>query len=98
MLPESGTAFECYVLSHMVDDFLFERGWGVVINLKGNQPDWLLTYGDVVNYKLRRKNFILHRRFSVAAYGSDTAGRTGIGGPAIRFAAAPQCEMRCGNT
>ncbi|HQW01573.1 MAG TPA: hypothetical protein PLR30_03810 [Saprospiraceae bacterium] len=55
LLPEPGTAFECYVLSHMVDDFLFERGWGVVINLKGNQPDWLLTYGDVVNYKLKKE-------------------------------------------
>lgn len=55
LLPESGQAFECYVLSHMVDDFLFERGWGVVINLKGNQPDWLLTYGEVVNYKLRKE-------------------------------------------
>jgi hypothetical protein len=39
----------------MVDDFLFERGWGVVINLKGDQPDWLLTYGEVVNYKLRKE-------------------------------------------
>lgn len=55
LLPESGTAFECYVISHMVDDFLFERGWGVVINLKDNQPDWLLTYGEVVNYKLRKE-------------------------------------------
>jgi hypothetical protein len=54
-IPEANQPFECYVLSHMVDDFLFERGWGVVINLKDNQPDWLLTYGDVVNYKLRKE-------------------------------------------
>ena len=52
-LPEPNQPFECYVLSHMVDDFLFDRGWGVVINLHDNQPDWLLTYGDVVNYKLK---------------------------------------------
>lgn len=52
-IPEPHQPFECYVLSHMVDDFLFERGWGVVINLQDNHHDWLLTYGDIVNYKLR---------------------------------------------
>ena len=54
-IPEENQPFTCYVLSHMVDDFLFERGWGVVINLHGNQPDWLLTYGDVVNYKINKE-------------------------------------------
>ncbi len=54
-IPEQNQPFECYVLSHMVDDFLFERGWGVVINLHNNQPDWLLTYGDMVNYKLNKE-------------------------------------------
>ena len=54
-LPEQNQPFQCYVLSHMVDDFLFERGWGVVINLRDNQPDWLLTYGDVVNYKINKE-------------------------------------------
>ena len=54
-IPEQNQPFECYVLSHMVDDFLFERGWGVVINLRDNQPDWLLTYGDVVNYKINKE-------------------------------------------
>ena len=54
-IPEPGQPFECFVLSHMVDDFLFERGWGVVINLRDNQPDWLLRYGDVVNYKLNKE-------------------------------------------
>lgn len=54
-IPEPHQPFECYVLSHMVDDFLFDRGWGVVINLQDNQHDWLLTYGDIVNYKLRKE-------------------------------------------
>lgn len=54
-IPEPGQPFECFVLSHMVDDFLFERGWGVVINLRDNQPDWVLRYGDVVNYKINKE-------------------------------------------
>lgn len=58
-IPEPGKPFECFVLSHMVDDFLFERGWGVVINLHDNQPDWLLRYGDVVNYKLTKAFYSL---------------------------------------
>ena len=52
LLPESGTSFECYVIENMIDDFLLEKGLGVVVNPEGGNPDWVFTYGDVLSYKL----------------------------------------------
>jgi hypothetical protein len=51
-LPEPGKAFQCYVIEHMKNDFLLEHGLGVVIHPDKQQPDWVFTYGDIVNYHL----------------------------------------------
>jgi hypothetical protein len=51
-LPEPNTSFQCYVIDKMKDDFLLEHGYGVVINPTGNQPDWVLSYGDILNFHL----------------------------------------------
>jgi hypothetical protein len=52
LLPEPETHFQCYVLGRMKDDFLLEQGLGVVINPDRGMPDWVFSYGDIVNYHL----------------------------------------------
>ena len=55
LLPESGVGFQCYVIEKMKDDFLLERGFGVVINPTGPAPDWVLSYGDILNFELNKE-------------------------------------------
>lgn len=57
-LPKPNEVFQCFVIDHMKDDFLLERGYGVVINADGGQPDWVLSYGDILNYHLTGDFFI----------------------------------------
>ncbi len=52
-IPEPGKPFECYVIRHMIGDFLLQNGWGVVIHAHKAQPDWVFIHGDMVNYHLR---------------------------------------------
>ncbi|WP_442587909.1 hypothetical protein ACSBL2_17840 [Pedobacter sp. AW31-3R] len=52
LLPEPGAEFQSFVIDKMMEDFLLERGFGVVINPKEEQPDWVLTYGDLLNLRL----------------------------------------------
>jgi len=52
MMPVPNQSFQCYVIDKMKDDFLLERGYGVVINPDAGQPDWVLSYGDIVNLNL----------------------------------------------
>lgn len=56
-LPEPGVQFQCYVIDNMVYDFLVTNGLGVVINSSKEQPDWVLTYGDIVNYAIKKDFF-----------------------------------------
>ena len=53
-LPEPNVSFQCYVIERMKDDFLLEKGYGVVINPTGGQPDWVLSYGDILNFHLNQ--------------------------------------------
>lgn len=52
LMPESGTSFQCYVVDNMVDDFLLEKGLGIVINPNAGNPDWVFSYGAILSYKL----------------------------------------------
>ncbi|MBW2277513.1 MAG: hypothetical protein JRF63_08480, partial [Deltaproteobacteria bacterium] len=52
LLPEPETAFQCYVLDKIQGDFLLEHGLGVAVNPDRGTPDWVFTYGDIVNYHL----------------------------------------------
>ncbi len=52
LMPRPNESFQCYVIERMKDDFLLESGYGVVINPEGGQPDWVLTYGDIMNLDL----------------------------------------------
>ena len=53
-LPEPNKSFQCYVIEKMKDDFLLASGFGVVINPNSSSADWVLSYGDVLNYHLNR--------------------------------------------
>ena len=51
-LPTPGERFQCYVLRHMMDDFLLDKGLGVVIIGADQQPLWVFSYGDILNLHL----------------------------------------------
>lgn len=53
--PQPNQSFQCYVLKHMIPDFILERGIGVAINPGKGQPDWVFTYGDLVNFSMRNE-------------------------------------------
>ncbi|RYZ47903.1 MAG: hypothetical protein EOP49_20040 [Sphingobacteriales bacterium] len=52
LLPEPGVEFQCYVIQNITPAFLLENGLGVVINPSEKGADWVLSYGDIVNYYL----------------------------------------------
>lgn len=54
-IPEANKEFQCYVIKHMVPEFILDNGLGVVINPSKGQPDWVFTYGELVNYHLRNE-------------------------------------------
>ncbi len=51
-LPEPHKEFQCFVIQHMKDDFLLERGLGVVVQPEGPSAQWVFSYGDILNYHL----------------------------------------------
>lgn len=53
-LPEPNKPFQCYVLEHMIPEFIMENGFGVVINPTDTHADWVLSYGDLVNYHVNK--------------------------------------------
>lgn len=53
-LPEPNKSFQCYVIDKMKDDFLLASGFGVVINPTPNSADWVLSYGDILNFNLNQ--------------------------------------------
>lgn len=52
LLPEPNVGFDNFCILQMKDDFLLSDGLGVVINPKEPEPDWVLTYGDILNLHL----------------------------------------------
>jgi hypothetical protein len=63
-VPAPGEEFQSYVIQEMISGFLVERGYGVVLNPGAGQPDWVLTYGDILNYHLNGSFFTLDSLFS----------------------------------
>jgi len=51
-IPEAGKPFSCFVIKHLKNDLLLDKGIGVAVNLASGSPDWVFTYGDIVNYHL----------------------------------------------
>ena len=56
-VPEPGEEFQSFVIDKMVPDFLLERGYGIIINPGNEQPEWILTYGDILNYYINNSFF-----------------------------------------
>ncbi|PRD55874.1 hypothetical protein [Sphingobacterium gobiense] len=47
----AGESFQAFVIKNELDTIL-EQGFGVAINADLQQPDWIFSYGDLVNLKL----------------------------------------------
>lgn len=56
-VPAPGEEFQSFVIDQMIPDFLIKRGYGIVINPGTGQPDWILSYGDILNYYLNGSFF-----------------------------------------
>lgn len=54
-LPEPKKEFECFVIRNMTKDLLLDGGLGVVINPGEYDADWVLSYGDILNYHLNQE-------------------------------------------
>ncbi len=52
-LPIPNQEFQCFVIKYMANDFLIKKGLGVVINPNNGNPDWVFSYGDILNYYLK---------------------------------------------
>lgn len=72
-LPEPNQPFQCYVIDNMKDDFLLSLGFGVVINPTENRADWVLSYGDILNFHLNKEFYT-----TMATDFSDQAGEETI--------------------
>lgn len=53
-IPEANKPFQCYVLEHMLDDFLLDNGLGVALEPKAGEVEWVLSYGDLLHYSVHR--------------------------------------------
>lgn len=70
-VPEKEKEFQCFVIQNMKDDFLLERGFGVVLHPQKEQPDIVLTYGDIVNYHINKHFFFNDNSFSNQSHSSQ---------------------------
>lgn len=64
LMPKKGDEFQSFVIEKMMDDFLLERGFGVVINPGDENPEWVLTYGDLLNLHLNGAFFSAESAFN----------------------------------
>jgi len=65
-VPAAGEEFQSFVIERMTTEFLLERGYGVLINPGAGEPDWVLSYGDILNYHLNGSYFTHDSLFSSA--------------------------------
>jgi len=63
-VPSVGEEFQSFVIERMTTEFLLERGYGVLINPGAEDPDWVLSYGDILNYHLNGSYFTHDSLFS----------------------------------
>lgn len=54
--PKENQPFESFCIKNMKDDFLLDRGWGIVFNPATDlSADWVFTHGDIVNLQLNNE-------------------------------------------
>ncbi|TYR35398.1 hypothetical protein FXV77_13475 [Sphingobacterium phlebotomi] len=59
----TGESFQAFVIKNQLDTIL-EQGFGIAINAHLNQPDWIFSYGDLVNLKLNGSFYTDNKVFS----------------------------------
>jgi hypothetical protein len=52
LLPELNKEFECFVIKNIISDYLLSDGLGIAINADKDEPDWVFSYGDIVDFYL----------------------------------------------
>jgi len=57
-IPESNEKFECFVIRNLISDFILEKGIGIVISPNKINPDWVFTYGDLINFEIKKEFYI----------------------------------------
>jgi hypothetical protein len=80
-LPEPNKAFQCFVIKNMKDDFLLEKGIGVVISPGENSAEWVFSYGDIVNYHLNGKFYTPEEHHELSA-SEEESDKVLVGQPA----------------
>lgn len=61
--PSPGENFQCFVIEKMLS-YLLENGCGIVINPDNQNPDWVLTYGDILNLYLTESIYTKDHNFT----------------------------------
>jgi hypothetical protein len=74
-VPKPGEEFQSYVIHEMISGFMVERGYGIVLNPGAGHPDWVLTYGDILNYHLNGSFFTLDSLFSNSSNTEETVAQ-----------------------
>lgn len=59
----TGKSFQAFVIEQQLDSLL-QQGFGIVINGQQGRPDWVFSYGDLVNFKLNRQFYSDYSLFS----------------------------------
>lgn len=65
---DANANFKAFVIKSELSTIL-RNGFGIVINAKKNQPDWMFSYGDLLNYQLNNEFYTDDSVFS--AHGKD---------------------------
>lgn len=60
---KSDKSFQAFVIDQQLPSIL-GQGFGIVINAKNQTPDWVFTYGDIVNYELNDEFYTNESPFS----------------------------------
>ncbi len=61
---EPGENFQAYVIKNKLGNLL-QNGFGVALNTRKENPDWMFSYGDLLNYALRNEFYTDEHHFSI---------------------------------
>ena len=89
-LPVPNAQFQCYTLKHLLGDFVIANGLGIVINPDKPSPDWVFSYGDLLNFHLTHQFYTPSDETSQSATLTLPAGQTMLlGQPSETYLPAP---------
>jgi len=61
---EAGENFQAYVIKQKLP-ILLKNGFGVAINTTKENPDWMFSYGDILNFAIRNEFYTDDHHFSL---------------------------------